>query len=159
MNNFRKFTPALGAVYRITTGKYSEAVAELKRALALAPNSDEAYRRLGVMHIWQVATVPKRLRRFQKAISNSIPYYWVNQDSLGRCVLSSPATTHKALESFHAITGARAKHRTVGFAECGNVYLQQGKYAGVRFPYLQKALQIEPNVCSLTRTWEQRISS
>ena len=30
----------LGSVYR-ATGKYSEAVAELKRALSLAPNSDD----------------------------------------------------------------------------------------------------------------------
>jgi Flp pilus assembly protein TadD len=36
----------LGSVYR-ATGKYSEAVAELKRALSLAPNSDDTYRKLG----------------------------------------------------------------------------------------------------------------
>ena len=40
----------LGSVYR-ATGKYSEAVAELNRALSLAPNSDEFYRRLGDVYL------------------------------------------------------------------------------------------------------------
>ena len=37
---------ALGSVYR-GSGRTAEAIVELKRALEIAPNSDEAYRRLG----------------------------------------------------------------------------------------------------------------
>src|SRR5208337_621173 len=45
-NNLPEVHLSLGSVYS-ATGKYTQAVAELKRALELAPNSDEAYRSLG----------------------------------------------------------------------------------------------------------------
>ena len=130
---------ALGAVY-ITTGKYSEAVAELKRALALAPNSDEAYRRLGAAYLASGGG-PQAIEAFQKAISLN-PYYWVNQDSLGDAYFQS-GDYSKALEAFTQIT-VLEPNITVGFENVGNVYLQQGKYQEC-IPYFQKALQIEPN--------------
>ena len=45
-NNLPEVHLSLGSVYS-ATGKNTQAVAELKRALELAPNSDEAYRNLG----------------------------------------------------------------------------------------------------------------
>src|SRR5262249_55883471 len=40
---------SLGGIY-VITGKTAEAIAELKRALELAPNSDQGYRRLGAAY-------------------------------------------------------------------------------------------------------------
>jgi len=40
---------SLGGAY-IATGQTTEAIAELKKALELSPNSDEAYRRLGIAY-------------------------------------------------------------------------------------------------------------
>ncbi len=71
----------LGNVYR-ATGKYSEAVAELKRALLLAPNSDDFYRRLGDVYL-DSGNVAQAIEAFQKAIQLN-PYYWVNQNALGK---------------------------------------------------------------------------
>ena len=54
---------SLGSVYS-TTGKNTQAVSELKRALELAPNSDEAYRNLGQAYAAAVkVTRPSRLTR------------------------------------------------------------------------------------------------
>src|SRR5581483_4770721 len=45
-SNLAEVHLSLGSVYS-ATGKVNEAIGELKRALALAPNSDDGYRRLG----------------------------------------------------------------------------------------------------------------
>jgi adenylate cyclase len=71
----------LGSVYR-ATGKYSEAVAELNRALSLAPNSDDFYRRLGDVYL-DSGNGAKALEAYQKAVQLN-PYYWVNQNALGK---------------------------------------------------------------------------
>ena len=128
----------LGNVYR-ATGKYSEAVAELKRALSLAPNSDEFYRRLGDVYL-NSGNVAPAIDAFQKAVQLN-PYYWVNQNALGR------AYTHQGdlSEGFAGIStghGSRTGYRG-GYENVGNMYLQQGKYQE-SIPYFQKALQIEP---------------
>src|SRR5208282_3055273 len=65
----------LGSVYR-ATGKYSEAVAELKRALSLAPNSDQAYRLLGDTYL-KSGNGPAAIEALEKAVQLN-PYYWVN---------------------------------------------------------------------------------
>jgi len=51
---------ALGSVYN-ATGKTSEAIAELQRALEIAPNSDEAYSRIGSTYL-VAAGAPKAFR-------------------------------------------------------------------------------------------------
>jgi eukaryotic-like serine/threonine-protein kinase len=129
---------ALGAVYS-TTGKYTEAIAELKRALALAPSSDDAYRRLGSAYLAS-GNGPQAVEAFQKAISLN-PYFWVNQDNLGNAYFQL-GDYPKALESFTQIT-VLEPDIDAGFENVGNVYLQQGKYQEC-IPYFQKALQIEP---------------
>src|SRR5271170_313244 len=70
----------LGSVYR-ATGKYSEAIAELNRAQALAPNSDEVYWRLGNVYMSK-GDMPHAIEAYQKAVQLN-PYYWVNENSLG----------------------------------------------------------------------------
>ena len=128
----------LGSVYR-ATGKYTEAIAELKRALALAPNSDEAYRRLGDVYL-DTGNWADAIQAFRKAAQIN-PYYWVNVNALGTAYFQSGAYG-QALEAFRQIT-VLEPDIDVGYENMGNVYLQQAKYQEC-IPYYQKALQIEP---------------
>jgi len=128
----------LGSVYR-TTGKYSESIAELKRALSLAPNSDEFYRRLGEVYL-DSGNDTQALNSFQKAVTLN-PYYWVNENELGEAYAKF-ADYPKALQSFQQVS-VLEPDIDAGFENVGNMYLQQGDYQKA-IPYLQKALQIEP---------------
>jgi len=129
---------ALGSAYS-ATGKYTEAVAELKRATSLAPNSDGAYVRLGDAYL-QSGNAPAAMQAFQKAIQLN-PYFWNNQDELGNAYFVQ-GDYSKALEAFHQIT-VLAPDIDAGYENIGNVYLTEGKYKDC-IPYYQKALQIEP---------------
>ncbi|MHB8639027.1 MAG: protein kinase domain-containing protein [Candidatus Acidiferrales bacterium] len=128
----------LGSVYS-ATGKYTEAVAELKRALSLAPTSDEAYRRLGGAYLLSGNAV-QAIDAFQKAIHLN-PYYWGNQESLGEAYFQS-GDYAKALGAFRQVT-VLEPDIDAGYENMGNVYLQEGKYQEC-IPYFQRALQIEP---------------
>lgn len=128
----------LGSVYR-TTGKYSESVAELKRALSLAPNSDEFYRRLGEVYL-DSGNDAQAFAAFQKAVQLN-PYYWVNENALGEAY-AGIANYPKALQAFQQVS-VLEPDIDAGFENVGNMYLQQGEYQQ-SVPYFQKALQIEP---------------
>jgi eukaryotic-like serine/threonine-protein kinase len=128
----------LGSVYR-ATGKYSESVAELNRALLLAPNSDEFYRRLGDVYL-DSGNDAKALEAYQKAVQLN-PYYWVNQNALGKAY-AQRADYPKALQAFQQVA-VLEPDVDAGYENVGNIYLQQGKYQEA-IPYFQKALQIEP---------------
>jgi serine/threonine-protein kinase len=128
----------LGSVYR-KTGKYSESIAELTRALSLAPNSDDFYRRLGDVYL-DSGNDGKALEAYQKAVQlNS--YYWVNQNALGSAYVHR-GDYPKALEAFQKVAQLEPDI-DAGFDNIGSMYLKQGKYQE-SIPYFQKALQIEP---------------
>jgi len=128
----------LGSVYR-TTGKYSESIAELKRALSLAPKSDEFYRRLGEVYL-DSGNNAQALAAFQKAVLLN-PYYWVNENALGEAY-AGIADYSKALQAFQKVS-VLEPDIDAGFENVGNMYLQQGEYQQ-SIPYFQRALQIEP---------------
>ena len=128
----------LGSVYR-ATGKYSESVAELSRALTLAPNSDEFYRRLGDVYL-DSGNVAQALDAYQKAVQRN-PYYWVNQNGLGKAY-AHRADFPKALQAFQQVT-VLEPDIDAGWENVGNIYAEQGQYQE-SIPYFQKALQIEP---------------
>ena len=128
----------LGSVYS-ATGKNAEAVAELRRAISLAPTSDEAYRRLGSTYM-DSGQSEQGIQAFQKAIELN-PYYWQNQNLLGDAYLRS-GDYAKALDAFKKVTELEPDI-DAGYENVGNVYLQQGKYQEC-IPYYQKALSIEP---------------
>jgi eukaryotic-like serine/threonine-protein kinase len=127
----------LGGAYK-ASGRYAEATAELKRALSLAPNSDEASRQLGDTYL-KSSNGPAAIEALQKAVQLN-PYYWVNQDALGNAYFQL-GDYAKALAAFQQITSLEPDIG-VGYENIGNVYLQQGKYQEA-IPYLQKALKIE----------------
>jgi eukaryotic-like serine/threonine-protein kinase len=136
--NLTEVHSTLGSVYD-TTGKYSEAIAELKRAIAVAPNSDEAYRRLGGVYL-DSGNMAQAIENFQKAIQLN-PYFWVNQNELGNAYLHQQDYP-KALEAFKQVT-VLEPDIGAGYDNMGNAYLLQGKYKEC-IPYFQKALQVEP---------------
>lgn len=129
---------SLGSAYG-ATGKYTEAVTELKRAVALAPNSDEAYSRLGGAYL-QSGDASAAMQAFQKAIQLN-PYYWSNQDEIGNAYFQQ-GDYAKALDAFRQVT-TLAPDIDAGYENMGTVYLREGKYQDC-IPYYQKALQIEP---------------
>lgn len=129
---------ALGSAY-ITTGKYAQAIVELKRAISLAPGSDEGYRRLGAAYLAS-GDYARAIESFQKGVDlNS--YFWVNQNALGDTYFRS-GDYPKALQAFQQVT-VLAPDISTGYENIGNVYAQQGKYQEA-VPYFQKALAIEP---------------
>ena len=128
----------LGSAYR-ATGKYSEAVAELNRALSLAPNSDEFYRRLGDVYL-DSGNVTQALDAFQKAVHLN-QYYWVNYNALGKAYYHR-ADYPKALQAYQQVVVLEPDIEA-GYENVGNMYLQQGKYQE-SIPYYQKAIQVEP---------------
>ena len=128
----------LGSVYR-ATGKYSEAVAELRRAISLAPNSDEFYRHLANVYL-DSGNGAQALGAYQKAVQLN-PYYWVNYDALG-VAYANQADYPKALQAFQQVTVLEPDIEA-GYENVGTMYLQQGKYQE-SIPYYQKALQVEP---------------
>lgn len=134
----------LGSVYR-ATGKYSESIAELKRALSLAPNSDDFYRRLGDVYR-DNGDDAQALEAYQKAVKLN-PYYWVDENALG-AAYAQIADYPKALQAFQQVA-VLEPDVDAGFENVGNMYLQQGKYQE-SIPYFQKALQIEPYFSTYT---------
>ncbi|MGH9685729.1 MAG: protein kinase domain-containing protein [Candidatus Acidiferrales bacterium] len=134
----------LGSVYR-STGKYSESVAELKRALSLAPNSDDFYRRLGDVYL-DSGDAAEALDAYQKAVKLN-PYYWVDENALG-AAYAQMADYPKALQAFQQVS-VLEPDVDAGFENVGNMYLQEGKYQE-SIPYFQKALQIEPYFSTYT---------
>jgi tetratricopeptide (TPR) repeat protein len=128
----------LGSTY-IATGKYAQAIVELKRAISLAPTSDGAYRRLGAAYLGS-GDYPHAIEAFQKAV-NLNPYVWGNQNTLGNAYFQQ-GDYPKALQAFTQIT-VLEPDMDAGYENIGTVYLQQGKYQEA-VPYFQKALQFEP---------------
>ena len=98
-NNLPEVHLSLGSVYS-ATGKYTQAVAELKRALELAPNSDEAYRNLGEAYIASGQS-DQAIAAFQKAVAAN-PYYWSNHTSLGNAYFGL-GDNAKALPEFQKV--------------------------------------------------------
>ena len=137
-DNLPEVHSTLGSVYS-ATGKYAEATAELRRAISLAPSSDEAYRRLGSVYVAS-GQGKQGIEAFQKAVELN-PYFWQNQNLLGDAY-NRTADYAQALEAFKQVT-VLEPDIDAGYENMGNVYLTQGKYEE-SIPYFQKALQIEP---------------
>src|SRR5712692_1935563 len=130
---------SLGNVYT-ASGKGSEGVSELKRALQLAPNSDDGYRGLGKAYL-ALGQRDLALQAYQKAIELN-PYYWVNYNYAGQAY-ANLGEYDKALASFQRIIELEPDN-SFGYLNSGMVYFQQGKYDQcIRF--FQKSLQIQPH--------------
>jgi tetratricopeptide (TPR) repeat protein len=129
---------SLGSVYRVT-GKVPEAIAELNRALQLAPNSDDGYRRLGHAY-WASGQKEEAFRAYEKAIEIN-PYYWDNLNSLGNAYVDA-GEYEKALKAFERVTQLEPDNST-GYENIGNVYFRQGRYEDC-VALFKKGIELSP---------------
>jgi len=130
---------AMGSAY-LVTGKFAEAVEEMKRARELAPNSDEGYRRLASAYL-RSGERNEAIEAHQKAIQIG-PYYWANYNALGNAYLEL-GDYDKALAAFQRVVEL-APEISFGYQNIGAVYFSQGKFKE-SIPYSEKALAITPN--------------
>ena len=130
---------ALGNVY-LATGKTAEAIAELKRALELAPNSDEGYRRLANAYL-AADQKDEALHAFEQAI-NVNPYFWLNWNHLGAAYLQL-GQNEKALDAFQHVVGL-VKDSAPGYENIGITYFQMGRWNEC-IPAFEKSLQLQPS--------------
>ncbi len=138
-NNLPEVHLSLGSVYS-ATGKYTQAVTELKRALELAPNSEEAYRNLGDAYKASGQS-NEAIASYQKAVgANS--YNWLNHLALGKAYFEFGENA-KALVEFQKVTEL-APENPMGYGDVGSVYLREGKW-NEAIPHYQKALSISPD--------------
>jgi eukaryotic-like serine/threonine-protein kinase len=138
-NNLPEVHLALGSVYS-STGKNTEAIAELKKALELAPNSDEAYRDLGDAYS-RSGQSEEAVAAYQRAITANA-YNWQNHISLGKAYLEL-GDASKALPEFQKVTEITPDN-PVGYLDVGSWYLREGKWSE-SIPQFQKALTLTPD--------------
>jgi eukaryotic-like serine/threonine-protein kinase len=130
---------SLGSVYN-ATGKTAEAIAILNRALQLAPNSDEGYRRLGATLV-RTGRRAEAIQAYQKAIEIN-PYYWLNFSVLGAAYFKM-GNFDEALKAYRKIIELEPSN-VFGPLNVGAVLFSQGKYEEC-IPAFQKALEIQPS--------------
>ncbi len=138
-NNLPEVLISLGSVYA-TTGQNTQAIKELKRALALAPNSDEAYRSLGDAYA-SSGQSDEAISAYQNAVAAN-SYYWANHVALGNAYFHR-GDTAKALAEYQRVTELEPDN-PLGYENIGSAYLREGKW-GEAIPHFQKALSIAPD--------------
>ena len=130
---------AMGSVY-LGTGRLTEAVDEMKRAVTLAPNSDDGYRRLAGAYLIS-GRKNEAIEAYQKAIRIG-PYYWGNYNGLGQAYFGLE-DYDRAFTAFQRVIEL-APELNVGYGMVGLVYFGQGKFKE-SISYFQKALAIAPD--------------
>jgi tetratricopeptide (TPR) repeat protein/TolB-like protein/predicted Ser/Thr protein kinase len=129
---------SLGSVLH-ATGKVTEAIAELNRALQIAPNSDDGYVRLGFAYLDSNRN-EEAFRSFQKATEIN-PYYWENHNAL--CLAYSQTGEYEnALRACQRVIELEPGNST-GYENVGGVYFRQGRYNDC-VPLFKKAIQLSP---------------
>jgi tetratricopeptide (TPR) repeat protein len=129
---------SLGSIYT-ATGKGPEAIAALRRALDLVPNSDDGMRRLGVAYA-AAGGQQKAIDEYRQAIRTN-PYLWLNFNFLGSAY-NSGGQYDKALAAFQQVTRLEPDLAT-GYANMGTVYLAQDKWSDCIAEY-ERAISIDP---------------
>ncbi len=127
----------LGTVYS-ATGKSAEAIAELRRALELAPKSDDGYRRLADAYR-AAGRQEEAIRAYRTAIELS-PYYWFNWNALGSAYFHF-GDNQKALESFQHVALLEPDN-AAAYRNIGAVYFQENKWDDCISAF-QKSLALE----------------
>jgi serine/threonine-protein kinase len=130
---------ALGSVYT-ATGRNTEAIAEIKRALALAPNSDAGYIRLGKAYL-AGGRSELALAAFQKAVAIN-PYYWYNHKQLGVAYFEL-GRNNDALKEFQRQVELNPKDAS-GYNNLGAIYEQERRWKEA-IPQFEKAIALAPS--------------
>jgi len=129
----------LGSIYS-HEGKTAEAIAELKSALELAPNSDEGNRRLGEAYL-SAGRKDEAIQAYRKAVEVN-PYYWLNYSQLGVAYLKF-GQNEDALRAFQKVVEL-APDSNSGYSNIGAVYYTEGKWNEALAAF-QKALALRPS--------------
>jgi tetratricopeptide (TPR) repeat protein len=129
---------SLGFVYQ-QTGKTAQAIAELKRGLQLAPNSDAGYRRLGNAYL-DSGQKDEAIAAYKRGIGVN-PYYWVLHIELGRAYFSI-GQNEKALEEFKRVVELEPENVT-GWNNLADAYERMGRYPESIPAYL-KSIELAP---------------
>ncbi len=127
---------ALGQAY-LATGRTQESIVELKRALEIAPNSDETYRRLAAAY--RIAGQTDEAIKVHKLAIDKNPYYWVNRNALGYTYWRI-GDYESAAPEFKKVIELEPDNVN-GYNDLGAVYLQTGRYQDAA-DTLQKALKV-----------------
>jgi tetratricopeptide (TPR) repeat protein len=131
---------SLGNVYE-ATGKTSDAIAEEKRGLELAPESDQGYRHLAHA-LLDLGRKDEALQDYQAAIRID-PYYWSNYNALGYAYFQL-GEFDEALNAFRRVVEIEPDY-AYGYDNVGAVYIRQGKWSK-SIPLFEKALELQPDV-------------
>jgi len=129
----------LGSVFT-ATGRNAEAVAELKRALEIAPNSDEGYLRLGRVYMNSGQKL-EALKALQQAVDAN-PFYWYNYNMLG-AAYARFGDNEQALKAFRHVTELQPNN-VQGWTNVGSIEYYQGKW-NESIATFKKALALKPS--------------
>lgn len=114
---------ALGNAYQ-ATGRTAESIVELKKATDLAPNSDDAFRRLARAYL-SAGRANEAIDAYRKAVDVN-RYDWVNSDTLGAAYLQL-GKYQEAATAFQQVIQL-APGNVNGYNDLGAVYLRMGQY-------------------------------
>ena len=135
---------ALGAAY-LTTGKTTEAIVVLKRALQLAPNSDHAHRQLARALL--AGGEPKEaIAMYRKAVDIN-PFYWENHNALGTAYFGL-GDYDEAIAAYKKVVEIEPDNGD-GWNNLGATYLQTARFEE-SIPVFQKALALLPTADTYT---------
>ena len=135
---------ALGAAY-LTTGKTTEAIVVLKRALELAPNSDHAHRQLA-RALLEGGRQKEAIAMYRKAVEIN-PFYWENHNALGTASLRL-GDYDGAIAAFKKVVEIEPDNGD-GWNNLGATYLQTARFEE-SIPVFQKALALLPTAETYT---------
>ncbi len=130
---------ALGNVDRYK-GRTEESLAQLQRALALAPQSDEALVRLGLAYL-QADKQTEGIDALIKATKVN-EYFWGNYAQLASAYFKLGRNDEAIAAADHVI--ALEPNRPTGYAFKGATLLREGKW-NEAVPLLQKANELRPS--------------
>jgi serine/threonine-protein kinase len=138
-DNLPEVHSSLGGIY-ITTGKTAQGIAELRRALELAPNSDQGYRRLGTAYAVSGRKV-EAIDAYKKAVQVN-PYYWLNYSQLGTAYARF-GDYEKGISAFQEVLRLDPAN-AAAYSDIGAVYGREGKWNEC-IQAFQKSLQLKPS--------------
>jgi serine/threonine protein kinase/tetratricopeptide (TPR) repeat protein/TolB-like protein len=127
---------ALGSVYS-ATGKNAQAIEEIRKALELAPNSDDGYIRLARAYL-ETGQSDSAIAAAKRAVDIN-PFYWYNHKQLG-FVYQACGRIADALEQFKRQVDLNP-HDATGYLNIGGMYYLEGKL-NESIPYFRKAIEV-----------------
>jgi tetratricopeptide (TPR) repeat protein len=128
-----------GNVFR-SPGRLAEGIAEQRRATELAPNTDDAYRRLGRAYV-ESGRADEGIASLQRATEIN-PYFWVNYNTLGAAFLQL-GDYDQAIQANMKVLELEPDNVN-GYNDLGAAYLLSGQFEAAAEP-LAKALELLPN--------------